>query len=47
MGDQIKYDKMFREIKKGKVEWGDVFMEINVKNKVCFKEFQKNLNKIV
>lgn len=29
---------MFREIKKGKVEWGDDLMEINVKNKARLKE---------
>lgn len=45
-GDQTRYDKMFREIKKGKVEWGDVLMEINVKNNARLKESQKNLNKI-
>lgn len=42
-GDQTRYDKMLRETKKGKMNWGDVLI---CQIKARLKESEKNLNKI-
>lgn len=40
-GDYTRYDKMFRKIKKGKVEWCDVLIQIYVKLKLAYRNLRK------